>query len=421
MNPSRMPIKVHFRNVFLLFFLMFVVGTGMIFPQETEDKARRYTRSLEFDYLDWTVDTLWLKTTHGNHPLQEATDQKEQVYGYLQLVAIVQNLDNQITALYADPTIQDPSSSAMGLIAELEEKQQQMQTMAPSVEAILQEQVRSILVTEGMETRSGIFPPVQYHTTDLPLSLLISPRDRIQLDADISIQPGLNDAQKVELEKEIESNMDVSALVEEVGGIGTYPAMIMLTTDLNWLVDTIAHEWVHNYLTFYPLGFYYYASPELRTMNETTASLAGIEISAKVMEIYYPELVPAPPVPTTQAPSPAPLPPAFDYQEEMSITREQVDLLLASGEIEQAEAYMESRRQVFWDNGYLIRRINQAYFAFHGAYNDSPGGGEAGTDPVGPDVVDLRKQCGSLSVFLKTISKMDTYEDLQAALLSLPD
>ena len=68
----------------------------------------------------------------------------------------------------------------------------------------------------------------------------------------------------------------------------------------------------------------------------------------------------------------------------MRITREHVDQLLAAGEIEEAEAYMEVRRHVFWDNGYMIRRINQAYFAFHGAYNDTPGGGASGTDPVGP-------------------------------------
>ncbi len=281
------------------------------------------------------------------------------------------------------------------------ENSNELQIMAPSVEAILQEQVRSVLVAEGLEILSGIFPPVQFHTSDMPLSLLISPLDRIQLDANISIQPGLSDAQKTDLEKEIESGMHVSALVEEVGGLGTYPAMIMLTTDLNWLVETIAHEWVHNYLAFYPLGLNYESSPELRTMNETTANLAGKEIGAKVIKIYYPELVPAFPVPTTQPITPTPLPPVFDFREEMRITREQVDILLARSEIEEAEAYMESRRQFFWDNGYLIRRINQAYFAFHGAYNDAPGGGASGTDPVGPAVVDLREQCGSLGVFLE--------------------
>ena len=371
----------------------------MVIPQETEEKARRYTRALEFDYLEWTLDTLWIKTTHEKNSLHGFADQKEQVYAYLHLVAEVQSLDNQITEIYSNPAILDPAVRSKELLTQLKEKQQRLQLMAPSVEAILQEQVRSVLLAEGLEMLSGVFPPVQFHTSDMPLSLLISPQDRIQLDANISIRPGLSDAQKTDLEKEVESGMDVSALVEEVGGLGTYPAMIMLTTDLNWLVETIAHEWVHNYLAFFPLGLNYESSPELRTMNETTANLAGKEIGANVIKIYYPELVPTFPIPPTQPITPTPLPPAFDFREEMRITREQVDIMLSRGEIEEAEAYMESRRQFFWDNGYLIRRINQAYFAFHGAYNDAPGGGASGTDPVGPAVVDLRETVWQLGCF----------------------
>ncbi len=73
----------------------------------------------------------------------------------------------------------------------------------------------------------------------------------------------------------------------------------------------------------------------------------------------------------------------------MRITRVTVDELLAEGKIEEAEAYMEARRVFFWENGYLIRKINQAYFAFYGAYADQPGG-EAGEDPVGAAVRELR-------------------------------
>ena len=67
----------------------------------------------------------------------------------------------------------------------------------------------------------------------------------------------------------------------------------------------------------------------------------------------------------------------------MHKTRVHVDELLAEGKIDEAEAYMEQRRQIFVQNGYYIRRLNQAYFAFYGAYADVPGGA-AGEDPVGP-------------------------------------
>jgi hypothetical protein len=98
----------------------------------------------------------------------------------------------------------------------------------------------------------------------------------------------------------------------------------------------------------------------------------------------------------------------------MHITRVYVDELLADHKIQEAEAYMEQRRQVFWENGYQIRKLNQAYFAFYGAYADVPGG-TAGEDPVGPAVRFLRAQNTSLADFLKKIAAMSSYEDLQKA------
>jgi hypothetical protein len=75
---------------------------------------------------------------------------------------------------------------------------------------------------------------------------------------------------------------------------------------------------------------------------------------------------------------------------------------------------MEQRRIFFWENGYHIRKLNQAYFAFHGAYADEPGGA-AGEDPVGAAVRALRAQSPSLAAFLNRISWMTSFEQLQRA------
>jgi hypothetical protein len=192
--------------------------------------------------------------------------------------------------------------------------------------------------------------------------------------------------------------------------------MVMQSTSLNWLAEVISHEWTHNFLTLRPLGVSYLTSPELRTMNETAASIAGKEIGRAVIERYYPELLPPPPEEPPPAPKPteAPEPPAFDFRAEMRITRERTDELLEQSKIEEAEAYMEARRQVFWEHGYRIRKLNQAYFAFYGAYADLPGGA-AGDDPVGEAVRDLRAQSPSLADFLKRISWMTSFEQLQKA------
>jgi hypothetical protein len=108
----------------------------------------------------------------------------------------------------------------------------------------------------------------------------------------------------------------------------------------------------------------------------------------------------------------------FDFRVEMHLTRVTVDELLEQGDIEEAEAYMEARRQIFWQNGYYIRRINQAYFAFHGAYADQPGGA-AGDDPVGAAVRELWALLDSPVEFLRTMAWMDDYSDLQVALVEL--
>ena len=163
-------------------------------------------------------------------------------------------------------------------------------------------------------------------------------------------------------------------------------------------------------------------TPELRTMNETTASIAGTEIGALVLKRFYPELIAAS-IPTTKLAAlnpfspifkPLSAPPPFDFRAEMHETRITVDALLADGKINEAESYMEQRRQIFIQNGYLIRKLNQAYFAFYGAYADVPGGA-AGEDPVGPAVRALRAKSASLADFLNRISRMTSFDQLKQA------
>ncbi len=143
-----------------------------------------------------------------------------------------------------------------------------------------------------------------------------------------------------------------------------------------------------------------------------------------MLQKHYPELLPSGTkpdpglisfnelfLPSNAQDDPAP----FDFRAEMHETRVTADQLLADGRIKEAETYMEQRRQIFWDNGYLLRKLNQAYFAFHGAYADVPGGA-AGEDPVGPAVRALREQSDSLADFINTISWMTSFEQLQQAI-----
>jgi hypothetical protein len=283
-------------------------------------------------------------------------------------------------------------------------------------ESILQHQVSFVASANNLGFIRQPVPPVQYHTTSMPYALIVSPREVIRQDADISLLPDLTLDQITALEQQVENSLNLSALVVPIGGVGVYPTMVMETNSLTWLSEVVAHEWIHNFLTLRPLGMLYEQSAELRTINETTASIAGKELGNLVIEFFYPALLPPPVVEkeidSGEGMSASQEPPAFDFRAEMHETRITADALLAEGRIEDAEAYMEQRRHLFVENGYNIRRLNQAYFAFHGAYADQPGGA-AGEDPVGEAVRALRAKSSGLEAFLKRIAWVTSFERLQ--------
>ena len=381
------------------------------------NQARRFTRTIEFDFINWTLNAVEVKlgqTTIGTPFYFKDTIRHQIVLDYLVLMDQILRDEYFLQLMYIDPAIQRPETASTGLRAELDGLYARQRQLAPLAESILQEQLSAVLAEIGLTTGGQPLPPVAFHISPLPYHLVISPRDRIQEDATISLVPDLPVDRQASLESQVDAALNVSSLVVPVGGIGSYPTMVMRTTDLNWLTDTVAHEWVHNWLTLRPLGLNYDTTPELRTMNETTASIAGGEIMHLVLERYYPEQLTGQVFQTISL-SILPPPPPFDFRAEMHTTRVHVDELLAAGKIEEAEAYMEQRRQFFWENGYAIRKLNQAYFAFYGAYADVPGGA-AGEDPVGPAVRALREQSSSLTKFLKTIARMNSFQQLQDAL-----
>ncbi len=404
-------------GIYAIFFTSLLGGSSLLISTKPSEAARRYTRSVEFDFVSWTLDALEAKLGQASldSPYYLNENSRHQiVVDYLHLIDSILSTQNRLNVLFSDPTVVNPSAASLSLQAELDKLNAHLNLLAPVAEAVLQEQISATLAEQGLTTGGQPMPPVLFHITPLPDDLVISPRGKIEQDASISLIPTISVDQQVTLENKVDSGLNVSSLVVPVGGIGTYPTMVMQSTALDWLSDTIAHEWTHNWLTLQPLGLNYDTTPELRTMNETTASISGTEISTLVLKRYYPELGAEYNIQTTNlAVSPAKA--AFDFNNEMHITRVNVDILLSQGKITEAEAYMEQRRLFFWDNGFPIRKLNQAYFAFYGAYANVPGGA-AGEDPVGPAVRALRAQSASLADFLKTIARMSSFQQLKAAI-----
>jgi hypothetical protein len=210
----------------------------------------------------------------------------------------------------------------------------------------------------------------------------------------------------------IETKVDelgVSSLVVALGGFGgTYPSFVTNEASLRFTVDAAVEEWLHQYLFFKPLGFRYVLdliglsrNYEIATMNETVAGMVSKEIGAIVAESYYPEH-------ENNDSQPQETISGFDFNREMRGIRKAVDEYLAKGEIEQAEEFMEQKRQFLATKGYYIRKLNQAYFAFYGTYADRP----TSISPIGLELKKLRSQSASLKEFLDTAAAMTSRKDL---------
>ncbi len=397
--------------------LMPLLTRSQLSPGDRMARIHAFTRPLEFDYTAWLWHAWETKLTFGAlgaERLVSPTADRQIVLDYLDLAGEINRKEARLSDALADPNGVDQALVA-SLQSQLEADYARRRWLFPLAEQVLQAQISAVLAENGLGLGGQPMPPVLYRTTPVPMALIVSPRTEIRQIANISLKPDLTLTQQIQLEDEVAKALDVSTLVVPIGGVGVYPTMVMQTDNLPWLVETIAHEWTHNYLDWHPLGLRYDASPALRTMNETTASIVGREIGRMVLERYYPDKVPPPPPPPGAHQNGSRQPPAFDFRAEMHKTRVHVDALLAEGKVKEAEAYMEQRRRFFWEHGYHIRKLNQAYFAFYGAYAASPGGA-AGEDPVGAAVRQLRAESPSVAAFLKRIAWMASYEDLQKAL-----
>jgi hypothetical protein len=296
------------------------------------------------------------------------------------------------------------------MMAELGELRALQDGVRNQVEQVIERQVSSALAGDDFASLGDrVWPPVAFAFVEPPRKLVVSSRDRIDTIYSQMVEAGMTLAEIEEAEAKIDQQYNAVGYITDIGGLGAFPTMVVDRASLRWVLSTVAHEWTHNYLVFYPLGWNYFKNQDLTTLNESVAEIVGNEVGDQTLARYYPEMVPAPvpvapPVMTEQPP--------FDFQIEMRVTRLEVDRLLALGDVAGAEAYMEARRQDFIKNGYALRVLNQAYFAFHGSYGTSP----ASTSPIGPKLDQLRALTPDLKTFLETVRGFTRVEDLDRAL-----
>lgn len=412
------------RAVVLLAILLSVSSEAYLGTDVRDFVVRRSLAGAAFDFAGWEASALTEKAADAiNRPGSALTEAQQTalVRDYFAAMQRARELGRQIKAVYSDPSVEDHMAAALPFEDELAAIRDEQAARRPAVESILENQVARTIEAAGLGTGIGTFPPIRFQFSESPNLLILSPRDHIALDQSYHVDPALPLARVGEIEDEVAQDLGMSTLIEETGGVATYPTMVVEEPSLEWVLSTIAHEWVHTYLFFRPLGRAYNDNGDMRTLNETTASIIGDEVARRAMLRYYPDLVPPEPWPRPLSSrlrwwelTPEDRP--FEFGSFMRETRLEVDRLLADGKVEEAEAYMESRRQELVEQGYNIRKLNQAYFAFHGSYAV----GTAATDPIGAKLRSLRERSADLADFVHTVSRINSVAELDAALAGNP-
>ena len=329
---------------------------------------------------------------------------------YFEATSRIRGLNGRVERLLATRPADDPE--LLRTLGERDVIQRELEVIRPdatrALRALAMDALREAeLLTDFPILPEIVFPPVSFVMEELPKALVVSPRERIELMEFLPIRPDISVVEIRRLE-DVLTDKGLSALVTNIGGLGTYPALVKSTSTRDWTVRTIIHEWVHNYLFFRPLGQRYSASGDMTMINETVANMVAAEAGAIALNQPPPVFrVPEPPDDTTRDPA------IFDFGAYMRETREEAERLLEQGFIEDAEGYMEARRvELNETHGYVIRTINQAYFAFHGSYADSPAGGSV--SPILGQLIDLRNNSASLAEFMRAVREVRSPADLEA-------
>ncbi len=385
-------------------------GVGCAPKQDFDKYLNSMVKPYRFSIAAWESEAIprevsqWIFSKY-----EKSDDEVGMVTDYFSLIEQIKTLESEVQAINAGNRQGNPTS----LEVELNRLQEQRMALEDTVERIIESQIRETLTQQGIfnpiDKYIGLkvgFPPVNFELAKPPHLLVISPRDRIESMREILLQPDLSLEDIEDIEAKVDK-LGASSLVVELGGVATYPTFVTNEASLRFTIDTAAEEWVHQYLVFKPLGFLYLLdlagvsrNYEIATINETLASMFSKEIGSILYEKYYPEY---------EGGANQTAGSGFDFNLEMREIRKTVDKYLAQGEIEQAEEFMEQKRQYLASMGYYIRKLNQAYFAFYGTYADRP----TSISPIGLELKELRSQSASLKDFLNKVAAMTSQQDLK--------
>ncbi len=391
--------------------LLIAAGIGR---GDSVSELHRASAPYEQDLVRWEITHFpdkWLRQAVGIFSRPDAEERLERVKEFFRVSDDMSAKRREIERALAEGASDDE-------VAALEEERTRLARrraeLSPLVEETLESAISQSADDLGVIARFGPvrWPPVDFAFQEGGHVLVRSPRDDIirlddrLLTSDISL-PGQD-----ELERTVESLDDnISAIVARIGGVATYPAQVTPDTSLRGALFVASHEWLHHWLIFHPLGRAWFAGGELTSVNETVANIASEELSDRALELLTGEVVVREPwqPPKVGEPRPTPEPGVFDFRYEMRSTRARLEELLGEGKVEEAETYLEEQRLRFVEEGHNIRKLNTAWFAFHGTYADGP----ASISPIEPQLRTIRADSADLAEFLDRVAVIDEAGELE--------
>ena len=298
-----------------------------------------------------------------------------------------------------------PADEIERLEAELRERRDERRRTRDDLEERLEAEVSQTLSDLGFGGFGGsLWPPVDFRLESPPHVLVTSPRDEIRRLDSVLLSPGMTGSQSFEVEANVLEQSGLSGIVLSLGGVATFPTFVRDDNSLLRTLDLVAHEWLHAYFFFNPLGQHINSSTDMNSLNETIASLVGEELGIITWERITGEMFEQP---DDEDSDDEDDPDEFSFDDFMRETRLRTDEILAEGDIEGAESYMDERRIELQEHRYFIRKINQAYFAFNGTYGDSP----ASVSPIGDQVDELRSLVSDVGEMLRLTRGISSYDE----------
>ena len=366
-------------------------------------KSQSIAWSQKFSLLEWEIVNLpqkWffmLSSGLSNTEFKEKSS-LENIDGYIELSKRVNKYEKLLESSGNKYFTSSTTSEIREHTKMLKSKRDSARLIA---EYSIEEEITNKLKSLGLKNNMGfVFPPVDIRLQRIPKVLVTSPRSEIRMLDSVLINPEISLKERDEIETILFEAYGRSALVDDLSGVATYPLLVDDQQNLRLILQTSVHEWFHAYFFFKPLGWNYWSSSEMTTLNETVCTLLGEEIG----DLIYFDLY--------KTDEHGLIDSKLNYDNEqlfniMRSTRIEVDDLLSKGEIDSAEKLM---KETWWKlrlGGYRIRKLNQAYFAFRGRYGNSP----ASISNIGDQVNMLRTNSIELKSFVNMVSEISDYNE----------